>query len=223
MKPKHFYLILLSVITTSMISCGGKKNSVKTEDKKDVLNSTESSTNYGVDVDNSTLGWLGTKLTGTHNGTINIASGTISADQDKITAGSFVIDMKTIKVLDITEPEDNKSLVDHLSDGDFFDVTKFPTSKFEITGSEKMAEADSAGNNYKIMGNLTLKDITKNITISANVTMDSLQFSATSKFNIDRTDFGIKFKSKKFFPDIKDKALGDIIEFNLNLKATVKK
>ncbi|MBI2723075.1 MAG: YceI family protein, partial [Bacteroidetes bacterium] len=57
----------------------------------------------------------------------------------------------------------------------------------------------------------------------AKVTMDSAQFTAASKFNIDRTDFGLKYNSKKFFADIKDKAIGDIIEFDLNLTAKSKK
>lgn len=222
MKTNFLNVISFIAISIAIVGCG-KKDAVKTEDKKDVLSSTEGSTNYEVNVANSTLGWLGTKLTGTHNGTINIANGTIWAEGEKITAGNFTIDMTSIKNLDIKEPEDNKSLVDHLSNEDFFEVNKFPTSKFEITGTEKLAQADSAGNNYKIMGNLTLKDVTKNITIAANVTMDANQFLALSKFNVDRTDFGVKFKSKKYFPDLKDKALGDIIEFDLKLEAAVKK
>jgi polyisoprenoid-binding protein YceI len=102
-------------------------------------------------------------------------------------------------------------------------VAKFPTSKFEITGAEKLAQADSLGNNYKIMGNLTIKDVTKNITIPANVSMDSTQFTATSKFNIDRADFNVQYGSGKFFKNLGDKAIGDIIEYDLNLKATPKK
>ena len=131
--------------------------------------------------------------------------------------------MKTIACLDLTEPEDNKGLVDHLSGKDFFDVATFPTSKFEITGTQKLAQADKDGNNYNIMGNLTIKDVTKNITIPANVTMDSSKFTAKSKFNIDRTEFKVEYKSGKIFPDLKDKAIGDIIEFDLNLVASPKK
>lgn len=223
MKTKFIQTISFVAITTSIIACGGKKDSVKTEDKKNVSQATELSTTFDVDVKNSSFGWKGTKMTGAHNGTINIANGSISVEKGNITAGNFTIDMNTIKDLDITEPEDNSNLVEHLGSEDFFEIAKFKTSKFEITGSEKLAQADSAGNNYKIMGNLTIKDVTKNITIHAIVTMDSTQFTASSKFNIDRTDFGMKFKSKKFFADVKDKAIGDIIEFDLKLKALPKK
>ena len=222
MKTNVLKFITLALIPVTMVACGGKKDAIKTEDKKDVLQATELSSNYTVDPANSTLGWKGTKVGGAHNGTINISEGTIAVENNKITAGSFVIDMKTIKVIDLAGTDGEAKLKGHLESADFFEVEKYATSKFEITGSEKLAEADAEGNNYKIMGNLTIKDITKNITIPANVTMDANQFTATSKFNVDRTDFGIQYKSGKFDAKIKDKAIGDIMEFDLNLKATAK-
>lgn len=222
MKRNFLKIIAFVAICSSIVACG-KKGAVKTEDKKDVAIATELSTNFEVDITGSTFGWKGTKVTGVHNGTISIASGNIAVEKNNITAGNFVIDMKTIKDADITDADDNASLVEHLSSKDFFDVAKFPNSKFEITATEKMAKPDSAGNNYKIIGNLTIKDITKNITIAANVTMDSTQFTATSKFNVDRTDFGLTYKSGKFIKNIGDKAIGDIIEFDLKLKALSKK
>ncbi len=223
MKTQLIQVASFLTITAFLVACGGKKDSVKTEDQKEVSQSTELSTNYDVDVNYSTLGWKGTKVGGAHNGNISISSGTISVEKNNITAGSFTIDMKTITNADLLEKDKNDKLVAHLSGPDFFDVEKFNTAKFEITGSEKLAEADANGNNYKIMGNLTIKDVTKNITIPANVTMDATQFTATSKFNIDRTDFGVKYNSGKFFANIGDKAIGDIIEFDLNLKASPKK
>ncbi len=223
MKTTFVKLLSLTFIATSIVACGSKKDAVKTDDKKDVAVATDLSTNFEVDVTNSTLGWKGTKVGGQHNGTINIKSGNIAVEKNNITAGNFEIDMNTIKDLDITEADGAAKLVGHLASPDFFDVAKYPTSKFEITGAEKLAQADSLGNNYNIMGNLTIKDVTKNITIPANVTMDSTQFTAASKFNIDRTDFKVEYGSGKIFPKMKDKAIGDIMEFDLNLKATPKK
>jgi polyisoprenoid-binding protein YceI len=222
MKTTGLKLMAVSFIATSILACG-KKDAVKTEDKKDVLQATDLSTNYTVDAAGSTLGWKGTKVGGAHNGTINITEGTIAVEKNNITAGNFTIDMKTIKVLDLAGTDGEAKLKGHLESPDFFEIEKYPTAKFEITGSEKLTEADAQGNNYKIMGNLTIKDVTKNITIPANVTMDANQFTATSKFNVDRTDFGIKYKSGKFDAAVKDKAIGDIMEFDLNLKATAKK
>src|SRR5687767_14386639 len=175
MNTNVLKLISLSLISAALIACGGKKDAVKTEDKKDVLQATELSTNYSLDVAASTLGWKGTKVGGAHNGTINISEGSISVEKNNITAGNFVIDMKTIKVADLAGTEGEGKLKTHLEGPDFFEVETYPTAKFEITGSEKLASADSAGNNYKIMGNLTIKDVTRNITILANITMDADQ------------------------------------------------
>lgn len=222
MKTKFLTVVSFVAVSTFIASCGNK-GAVKTEDKKDVAVATELSTTFDVDVTNSTLGWKGTKVGGAHNGTINITSGTISVEKNNITAGNFTIDMNTIKDLDLQDADGAAKLVGHLTSPDFFDVAKYPTSKFEITGAEKLAAADSLGNNYNIMGNLTIKDVTKNITIPANVTMDSTQFTAASKFNIDRTDFKVEYGSGKIFPKMKDKAISDIMEFDLNLKATPKK
>lgn len=201
------------------LGCGGKKDSVKTEDKKDVAVATELSTTFKVDTLTSVLNWKGSKAASSHNGTIMLSSGSISVEKNNITAGSFVVNMSTIKDLDLTDAKQNGGLVGHLTSPDFFDVAKFPTTKFEISGTEKLATPDSLGNNYKIMGNLTIKDVTKNITIPANITMDSTMFSATSKFNIDRTEFGIQYGSGKFFKNLGDKLINDIIEFDLVLKA----
>jgi polyisoprenoid-binding protein YceI len=222
MKTKILSVISFVAVAAFIASCGNK-GAVKTEDKKEVAVATELSTNYEVDVTTSTLGWKGTKVGGAHNGTIKIVSGTIAVEKNNITAGNFVIDMKTIKNLDLTDVEAAGKLIGHLGSADFFDTEKYPTSKFEITGAEKLAQADSSGNNYKIMGNLTIKDVTKNITIPAKVSMDPTEFTATSKFNIDRTDFKVEYGSGKIFPKMKDKAIGDIMEFDLNLKALPKK
>jgi len=213
-------IISVFAIAAFFVACD-KKDSIKTEDKKDVLESTGSSTVYDVDLTSSTLGWKGTKVGGAHNGTINISSGTISVENNEIKAGNFEIDMKTIKDADITEADGAGKLVGHLGSPDFFDIEKFPTSKFEITGVEKLAQVDEKGNTHNIKGNLTIS-VTKNITIAANVNMDANQFSATSKFNIDRTDFGVKYKSGKFDAAVKDKAIGDVMEFDLILKALPK-
>lgn len=127
--------------------------------------------------------------------------------------------MNTITVEDITDEESNQKLTAHLSSADFFDVKKYATSKFEITGVEKLQEVDAEGNNYKIMGNLTIKDITKNITIPANVSMDENQFTAEAKFSIDRTEWNIQYGSGKFFKGLGDKMINDAIDFELNLVA----
>lgn len=50
----------------------------------------------------------------------------------------------------------------HLKSADFFDAEKFPKLTFESTSFEKASEGS-----YKLTGNLTIKDVTKEITLDA--------------------------------------------------------
>ncbi len=216
MKPSIIFISLLSLL---LISCGNKKVDPTTEDKKDIAVPTESGTNYEVDTKATVLLWKGSKAKGAHHGTIQVSSGSLSVEKETITAGNFIIDMTTIKDLDITDQKENKKLVDDLSSDNFFDVAKYPLSKFEITSSEKLEKPDADGNNYSIKGNLTIKDVTKNITIPAKVKIEADQFSATSKFSIDRREFKLKYGEGKLFKGIGDNIINNIIEFNLDLRA----
>ena len=162
-----------------------------------------------VDTKASKINWLAKKVTGQHEGTINLASGSLLANGTKVTGGEFVIDMKSIVCTDITDAEYNKKFIGHITTGDFFEVEKYPTSTFKITKVD-------AGN---ITGNLTMKGITKSITFPAKVSMVGGKATATASIPVDRTDFGVKYNSKKFFDTIGDKAIDDVFNLNIALVA----
>ena len=50
-----------------------------------------------VDPAKSTIGWLGKKVTGQHNGTINLKSGELKMEGDSLTGGSFEIDIAGVR------------------------------------------------------------------------------------------------------------------------------
>ena len=159
--------------------------------------------------------WKGYKPTGSHHGSIDLKEGVLAVKDNQLVGGKFIIDMTTIKDLDMPQTDPyNKKLVDHLKSPDFFDVAKYPTAKFEITAVRPQAE------NYLIEGNLTIKDITKNITFPAMVLnkKDEITFYSDA-IKIDRTDFGIKYKSKKFFGNLKDKFINDLFDVSFKIKA----
>ncbi|TBH74019.1 YceI family protein [Aquirufa nivalisilvae] len=147
----------------------------------------------------SSIVWNAKKVTGEHTGTIGISAGKLVVNKNQITGGNFTIDMKSIVCKDITDPEYNKKFVGHISSGDFFEIEKFPTAQFVIT--------KVAGN--QVSGNLTIKGITKAITFPAQITVNNGKVSAKANITIDRTDYDIKFGSKKFFESIGDKAIFD--------------
>ncbi|MEI7725459.1 MAG: YceI family protein [Bacteroidota bacterium] len=170
---------------------------------------------YNVDATKSTLNWKAEKLTGFHEGTIGLKSGSLKIANDKVTSGSFVISMATIVDTDLTDAEYNKKLVGHLSSPDFFDVAKFPEAVFTITKPVDVSKSVT-----EIHGNLTIKGISKPLSFKAVIKKDgnSYVFNANS-IVVDRTAYSIKYGSGTFFSDLGDKVIYD--EFTIKLKLVV--
>lgn len=155
----------------------------------------------------SKIEWFASKVTGKHNGSVNVKSGSLEFDGTKLTAGKFEMDMTSIVVSDL-KGEWGTKLLGHLKSDDFFSVEKFNSSTLTI----KKAELISAGT-YKVSAELTIKGISKDIMFDAVVNQEA--GTATADIKLDRTDFDIKYNSGKFFPNIGDKAIHD--EFNLKV------
>lgn len=160
--------------------------------------------------------WKGAKPSGEHNGIIKLAEGgSFVTDGDKLIGGEFIIDMNTIVCIDIENAGMNTKLVKHLKSEDFFMVDSFPTSRFEITAVEVI---DDGQYNSLIKGNLTLRGVSKGIAFKASVKVNNGSVSAKSEeFVIDRTQWGVQYKSKSVFKDLKDKFIND--DFSLMIDA----
>ncbi len=204
-------VILLLVMVASVLTACKSEKKEKVEAKEEVkVEATQDLNN--VDVANSVITWKGTKPTGAHNGTIMLKEGSLNVEEGKLVGGTFVVDMSSMKNEDL-DAESGAKLVGHLSAPDFFDVATYPMSKFVITNVEE-AEGKLA-----VTGNLTVKDVTKSITIPAMLTTEGDVTTFTSeKFNVDRADFNVKYGSKKFFDNLKDKFIDDMIEFSFTVK-----
>lgn len=147
--------------------------------------------------------WKGYKVTGSHEGTINLQSGDLAFKDDVLTGGAFVIDMTTISATDL-EGEYKGKLDGHLKSEDFFGVEKFATAKLEFTKVEA-----SGKNSYTVTGDLTIKGKTNPVTVNVSV----YGSKATATLKVDRTKFDVKYGSANFFDGLKDKAIYD--EFDL--------
>jgi polyisoprenoid-binding protein YceI len=207
--------IILSLVLVASVLTGcksEKKDKVTTADAVKVAVITDLN---NVDVASSVITWKGTKPTGAHDGTIMLQEGSLNLEAGKLTGGTFVIEMSSIKNLDL-DAESAAKIVGHLSSPDFFDVATYATSKFVITS---VVEAEGK---LAVTGNLTVKDITKSITIPAMLsTKGNVTTFKSEKFNIDRAEFNVKYASKTFFDNLKDKFIDDAIElsFTVNTKA----
>jgi len=172
--------------------------------------------NYKVDTSASSIVWTGYKVTGQHTGVVKVQNGSVQFTDGKLTSGSFDIDINSITCTD-QEGEWAAKLVGHLKSDDFFGTTKYPTAKYVIT---KVIPQDTKGN-YKLIGNLTIKETTKEVKFLANATETSGTVTASGKMTIDRSEFNVKYGSGSFFDGLGDKTIYD--EFDLQVSLVAKK
>ena len=167
--------------------------------------------NVRVNTENSTVKWKGSKISSSHEGTVNILKGTLNIDNGTLVGGQFSIDMQSLATTDMSE-EYNKKLDGHLKDEDFFNVSEFPTSSIIISNAVRVE-----GISYKVVADLTIKGITHPISFAADVNVNGKNFLATAKIKIDRTKWDVKYKSGNYFKDLGDKLILDEIEFDIFL------
>jgi polyisoprenoid-binding protein YceI len=172
---------------------------------------------YTVQPQLSTLGWVGKKVGGQHNGTIAVKDGSVQVKGTQLTGGTFTFDMNSIKVEDLKDAEWNGKLVGHLKADDFFGVEKNPTATFVIT-SVKPIKADAQGNNAQVTGNLTIKGKTNPVTFPAKVGVKDGVASASGVATVDRTKYDVKYGST-LFGAAADKAIEDNFTLSFNVIA----
>jgi len=170
---------------------------------------------FSIAVAQSNIDWTGRKVTGAHHGTIGIKSGELVLTDGKLTGGKFVVDVASIKILDVTDPATNAQFWGHLASDDFFSIEQFPEATFVITSS-----APAANNAYDITGDLTIKGITHPVTFRAAVNNTSDTLTATGRITIDRTWYGIKFRSGNFFTNLGDTLIYNDFDLDVTLTAT---
>ena len=171
---------------------------------------------YNVDVNSSSIAWTGRKVTGQHTGYVKVKNGNLTYADGKLTGGTFDIDMNSITCTDL-EGEYAGKLVGHLKSDDFFGAAKYPTAKFVIT---KAIPQDTKGN-YKIIGNLTIKEKTNEVKFAAAVNESNGTINASGKITVDRSEYDVRFGSGSFFDNLGDKTIYD--EFDLQVSLVAKK
>lgn len=100
-----------------------------------------------------------------------------AAMPDDLTKATLILEADITSM--VTESE---GLTKHLLSADFFEAETFKKATFNST-TISLVE----GNNYTITGNLTIKDVTKEVTVNATLTRSGVQF----KYDLDRTEFNV--------------------------------
>ena len=209
-KLSTAYLIL--IITSLFFGCRGP---VKEENKNNAsASSVPQGQKYNIDTKESVVTWQGSMLLaseGEHTGYVYISKGELMIEKGQLVGGTVEIDMNTIENKD---KENKNSPIKHLKSPDFFDVEKSPISTFAIT---RVASAN--GENIKVTGNLTIKGITHPVTFPAKMEVKDGVVKANGKLIIDRTDWGIRYESGKFYDIIANQTISDDIEFLMKIVA----
>lgn len=117
-----------------------------------------------------------------------ISDGTLVYDAADATKSSVQVTMPITGIDSFVDKLD-----EHLASGDFFDAGKFPNATFKST-----SVAAAGTNKLTVTGDLTIKDITKPVTLDVTLNgagehpmlkKQAIGFSATA--TIKRTDFGV--------------------------------
>lgn len=173
-----------------------------------------------VSADQSTIAWHGEKVTGSHNGEVNVRQGNIVLDaQGNLKSAYVQADMQTIVNHDLEDAETNAKLVGHLKSDDFFSVEKFPYAEINLTKFEKGKEAGK----YVASGELTIKGKTHPITVPFTYNVDGGAMTATGSFTFDRSNYDVRYGSESFFDNLGDKVIYDDVDLEFTIKGMAKK
>lgn len=204
------------------VSC--KKDNTENAETTEAVEAKEATAEavkYNVNTEESVIDWTGSKPTGKHTGTIKVSEGEFAVKNDSVESGKFTLDMNSITVTDLEAGNGKEDLEGHLKGlgkeetaDHFFNVNKYPTGTFEITGITQEE------GKTMVEGNLTLKETTKNIKFPATITVTPEAVTLVSEsFKIDRTLWKVNYSSKSIFDNLGDKYVDDEIEIKVNVKA----
>ena len=166
----------------------------------------EGTVNLAVDTQRSNLRWEWRRVLYSYQGDISFNQWIITFEDGVPIAGSFTIDMTTIAI-----DNGNQRVVDHLSSDDFFSVETYPEATLTIVTVEPTSMADE----FLVTADLTIKGTTNPVQFVALFSPDRLQ--ASGAFEIDRSLWDVRFGSPSFFNDLGDRAISNMIGFEVDV------
>ena len=194
-----------AILTMALVSCENPADKTSTADVKEAVAKKEESasgTKY-VFTPESKIEFTGSKVTGKHDGGFKTFTGHFTV-KDGAPVGNdhkVVIDMSSTF-------SDADKLTEHLKSPDFFNVTEFPQTTFDVTELKKNSDTE-----YTVSGNFKLHGVEKNISFPATITKNGDAVGIKAEFDINRKDFGIVYAGKA------DDLIRDEVVIRLDLTA----
>ncbi|RYD29983.1 MAG: YceI family protein [Verrucomicrobiaceae bacterium] len=187
MKPTS--IIIALAVPVLFTACENPADKTESASVKEAVEGTAATTDGGtryVFTENSTVNFVGSKVTGSHSGGFKTVTGHFSVKDGALSGNDHQVSIDMNSAW-----SDDEKLTGHLKSPDFFDVEKFPQSTFVATALTKTSDTS-----YEVAGNFTLHGVTKNISFPATVTSSGDLVKIDAKFDINRQDFGVVYPGK---------------------------
>jgi polyisoprenoid-binding protein YceI len=146
---------------------------------------TQGTVKYAFDQTASKVTWVGSKVTGKHDGGFNTFKGTVDVVDGAPEKSKVDVQIEADSITSDTE-----KLTGHLKSPDFFDVKTHPKASFVSTEIKKGGDK---GATHTITGNLTIKGITKSVTFPATISLAGDTANVDTEFAINRRDFSLNY------------------------------
>jgi len=160
---------------------------------------------YKIGPGDSKIEFVGAKVTGKHEGSFSVFTGTVTIPGGDPLKGSVAVEIDSASL-----KSDSEKLTGHLKSADFFDVAKYPKARFTSTA---VKAGGDKGASHTISGNLELHGVTKGITFPANIKTVGDKVEVDAEFGINRKDFGI------VYPGMPDDLIKDEVLIKLTVRA----
>jgi polyisoprenoid-binding protein YceI len=149
------------------------------------------------------------------HGNFDKFDGILNYDENKVEDSSVDLTIDATSIYTRNAKRDH-----HLNSPDFFDTAKFPTLHFKST---KVTKNDDGS--LIITGDLTIRDVTKSITMSAEITGKSQAMGKNlvgfdAKTVINRQDYGVAWNMKN---EMGTAMVGDNVEIGISGEGIQKK
>jgi polyisoprenoid-binding protein YceI len=175
---------------------------------------------YRVDTEKSVVEWTGRNINNRHYGRVAISGGEVVLANGLPLSGRFVLDMKSITNLDLQDEGWRGMLHRHLKSEDFFDVERYPTATFELSGAAAIAGATPGTPNMEIAGSLTIKETTRSICFPAMIApQEDGSLKAQAAIDLDRTLWNVCYGSGRLYERLGMHLVNDLISIELFIVA----
>jgi polyisoprenoid-binding protein YceI len=146
---------------------------------------------FQVQPDASELTFKATSRLQNASGRFRRFSGGVTVDPANLATAQVTLAVEAASIDTGNTRRDN-----HLRTQDFFDVDRYPSISFQSL------RVEGAGPRFTLVGRLTMRGVTREITVPVSVEISGDTLTASGDFSVNRQDYGLDYTS--FFNPIGD-------------------